>query len=63
MLTCISCSKQMEEGGDEEGRGTPSTKEAVKSLTAQTDTDTLDMLNAALERYDTDCSVCFIDLS
>ena len=41
MLTCISCSKQTEEDGrGEEGsgggaRGTPSTKEAVKSLTAQ----------------------------
>ncbi|KAK6934888.1 Brevis radix (BRX) domain [Dillenia turbinata] len=35
MLTCISCSKQMEEGEDDGARGTPSTKEAVKSLTAQ----------------------------
>ena len=35
MLTCITCSKQVDEGGDEGVRGTPSTKEAVKSLTAQ----------------------------
>ena len=38
MLTCITCSKQATEDGEEEGappRGTPSTKEAVKSLTAQ----------------------------
>ncbi|KAA8521257.1 hypothetical protein F0562_011906 [Nyssa sinensis] len=36
MLTCITCSKQRMEEGEEEGvRGTPSTKEAVKSLTAQ----------------------------
>ncbi|KAF8380787.1 hypothetical protein HHK36_028281 [Tetracentron sinense] len=34
MLTCISCSKQ-EESGEEGARGTPSTKEAVKSLTSQ----------------------------
>ncbi|KAI3844603.1 hypothetical protein MKW92_025356 [Papaver armeniacum] len=34
MLTCIACSKQLVE--DDEGtRGTPSTKEAVKSLTSQ----------------------------
>ncbi|KAK3009401.1 hypothetical protein RJ639_013149 [Escallonia herrerae] len=33
MLTCITCSKQ--EADDEGARGTPSTKEAVKSLTAQ----------------------------
>ncbi|PSS01306.1 Protein BREVIS RADIX like [Actinidia chinensis var. chinensis] len=37
MLTCITCSKQRveEEGGEVGARGTPSTKEAVKSLTAQ----------------------------
>ncbi|CAL5441073.1 unnamed protein product [Camellia sinensis] len=39
MLTCITCSKQRtteeEEGGGEGARGTPSTKEAVKSLTTQ----------------------------
>lgn len=40
MLTCITCSKQMEEGGgggagEEGARGTPSTKEAVKSLSTQ----------------------------
>lgn len=36
MLTCITCSKQRTEDEAEEGaRGTPSTKEAVKSLTAQ----------------------------
>ncbi|KAL3500082.1 hypothetical protein ACH5RR_039175 [Cinchona calisaya] len=36
MLTCITCSKQrMEDGGEESARGTPSTKEAVKSLSAQ----------------------------
>lgn len=35
MLTCITCSKQVDEGGDEGVRGTPSTKEAVKSLTSQ----------------------------
>ncbi|XP_030946320.1 protein BREVIS RADIX isoform X2 [Quercus lobata] len=38
MFTCIACSKP-EDGGDDEGgvrgSGTPSTKEAVKSLTAQ----------------------------
>ncbi|XP_068634708.1 protein Brevis radix-like 1 [Aristolochia californica] len=33
MLTCIACSKQQDE--DEGARGTPSTKDAVKSLTAQ----------------------------
>lgn len=41
MFTCIACTKQMADGGEEvevevEGaRGTPSTKEAVKSLTTQ----------------------------
>lgn len=40
MFTCIACSKQGgdeggEEGGGARGSGTPSTKEAVKSLTAQ----------------------------
>ncbi|XP_057786634.1 protein BREVIS RADIX-like [Salvia miltiorrhiza] len=36
MLTCITCSKQTtEDGGEEAPRGTPSTKDAVKSLTAQ----------------------------
>ncbi|XP_047322820.1 protein BREVIS RADIX-like [Impatiens glandulifera] len=36
MLTCITCSKQKDDDGDEEGaRGTPSTKESVKSLTSQ----------------------------
>lgn len=36
MLTCITCSKQtMEDREEESPRGTPSTKEAVKSLTAQ----------------------------
>jgi len=40
MFTCIACSKQPgdegeEEGGGARGSGTPSTKEAVKSLTAQ----------------------------
>ncbi|KAK1379041.1 BREVIS RADIX transcription factor [Heracleum sosnowskyi] len=37
MLTCITCSKQPLEDGEEGAppRGTPSTKEAVKSLTAQ----------------------------
>lgn len=40
MFTCIACTKQMaddggEEGGGARGSGTPSTKEAVKSLTAQ----------------------------
>lgn len=38
MLTCITCSKQPIEDGEEGAappRGTPSTKEAVKSLTAQ----------------------------
>ncbi|XP_047974732.1 protein Brevis radix-like 1 [Salvia hispanica] len=36
MLTCITCSKQTtEDGGEEASRGTPSTKDAVKSLTAQ----------------------------
>ncbi|XP_019053147.1 PREDICTED: protein BREVIS RADIX-like isoform X2 [Nelumbo nucifera] len=34
MLTCIACSKQLDDG-EESARGTPSTKEAVKSLTAQ----------------------------
>ncbi|KAL6008571.1 hypothetical protein ACLOJK_034084 [Asimina triloba] len=37
MLTCIACAKQAEErevGGDG-ARGTPSTKDAVKSLTSQ----------------------------
>ncbi|XVE57324.1 hypothetical protein DITRI_Ditri04bG0082100 [Diplodiscus trichospermus] len=40
MFTCIACTKQMAEGGEEveggaRGSGTPSTKEAVKSLTTQ----------------------------
>ncbi|XP_042504044.1 protein Brevis radix-like 1 [Macadamia integrifolia] len=35
MLTCIACSKQLDDSGDENTRGTPSTKEAVKSLTSQ----------------------------
>ncbi|KAL0324126.1 UNVERIFIED_CONTAM: protein Brevis radix-like 1 [Sesamum calycinum] len=36
MLTCITCSKQrMEDGGEDAPRGTPSTKDAVKSLTTQ----------------------------
>ncbi|KAJ0053461.1 hypothetical protein Pint_03566 [Pistacia integerrima] len=39
MFTCIACTKQMADGGEEvegaRGSGTPSTKEAVKSLTAQ----------------------------
>ncbi|XVE65402.1 hypothetical protein DITRI_Ditri07aG0177700 [Diplodiscus trichospermus] len=39
MFTCIACTKQMAEGGEEvegtRGSSTPSTKEAVKSLTTQ----------------------------
>ncbi|XP_042004565.1 protein BREVIS RADIX-like [Salvia splendens] len=36
MLTCITCSKQTrEDDGEESSRGTPSTKDAVKSLTSQ----------------------------
>lgn len=37
MLTCITCSKQRLEDGEEDDtpRGTPSTKDAVKSLTTQ----------------------------
>lgn len=40
MFTCIACTKQMADGGEEveggaRGSGTPSTKEAVKSLTSQ----------------------------
>lgn len=37
MLTCITCAKQTDEKGEEggRGRGTPRTKESVKSLTAQ----------------------------
>ncbi|EPS63317.1 hypothetical protein M569_11467, partial [Genlisea aurea] len=37
MLTCISCSRQRLEDGEEDAarRGTPSTKDAVKSLTSQ----------------------------
>ncbi|KAG8375172.1 hypothetical protein BUALT_Bualt10G0072700 [Buddleja alternifolia] len=36
MLTCITCSKQRtEDGGEEAPRGTPNTKDAVKSLTTQ----------------------------
>ncbi|XWS38834.1 hypothetical protein CRYUN_Cryun19dG0164600 [Craigia yunnanensis] len=39
MFTCIACTKQTADGGEEiegaRGSGTPSTKEAVKSLTAQ----------------------------
>ncbi|KAG6389663.1 hypothetical protein SASPL_151135 [Salvia splendens] len=36
MLTCITCSKQTtEDGGEEASSGTPSTKDAVKSLTGQ----------------------------
>ncbi|XP_011075025.1 protein Brevis radix-like 1 [Sesamum indicum] len=35
MLTCITCSKQRMEDGEEAPRGTPNTKDAVKSLTTQ----------------------------
>ncbi|KAK6158477.1 hypothetical protein DH2020_005791 [Rehmannia glutinosa] len=36
MLTCITCSKQRtEDGGEDAPRGTPNTKDAVKSLTTQ----------------------------
>lgn len=42
MFTCIACTKQMADDGGEDGggavargSGTPSTKEAVKSLTTQ----------------------------
>lgn len=42
MFTCIACTKQTEDGGEGDGgaargggRGTPSSKEAVKSLTTQ----------------------------
>ncbi|XP_068307003.1 protein BREVIS RADIX [Pyrus communis] len=38
MFTCIACTKQTDDGGEEgaaRGSGTPNTKEAVKSLTAQ----------------------------
>lgn len=40
MLTCITCSKQRIEGEDEDSRGTPSTKDAVQSLTTQVLTPT-----------------------
>lgn len=47
MFTCIACSKP-EDGGDDEGgvrgSGTPSTKEAVKSLTAQVPNPTPSLL-------------------
>ncbi|MFS7922924.1 hypothetical protein Hanom_Chr03g00254741 [Helianthus anomalus] len=47
MLTCITCSKQqIEDGGEEVGaRGTPSSKEPVKSLTAQVRFPTLILSN------------------
>lgn len=37
MFTCIACTKQTSDERDEDGResGTPSTKEAVKSITTQ----------------------------
>lgn len=35
MLTCITCSKQRVEDGEDAPRGTPNTKDAVKSLTTQ----------------------------
>ncbi|TMX03905.1 hypothetical protein EJD97_013047 [Solanum chilense] len=36
MLTCITCKQKIDDDGGEEGpRGTPNTKETVKSLTAQ----------------------------
>lgn len=36
MLTCITCKQKIDDDGGEEGpRGTPNTKESVKSLTAQ----------------------------
>ncbi|CAA0838260.1 Protein BREVIS RADIX [Striga hermonthica] len=35
MLTCITCSKQRAEDGEEGPRGTPNTKDAVKTLTSQ----------------------------
>lgn len=35
MLTCITCSKQRDDDDDDASRGTPSTKDAVKSLTTQ----------------------------
>ncbi|PIN02684.1 hypothetical protein CDL12_24799 [Handroanthus impetiginosus] len=35
MLTCITCSKQRMDDGEDAPRGTPNTKDAVKSLTTQ----------------------------
>ncbi|KAL8498634.1 hypothetical protein ACS0TY_021829 [Phlomoides rotata] len=35
MLTCITCSKQRVEDGEDAPRGTPNTKDAVKGLTTQ----------------------------
>ncbi|KAK1262674.1 Protein Brevis radix-like 1 [Acorus gramineus] len=35
MLTCIACSKQLDDAGEDNSRGTSSTKESVKSLTSQ----------------------------
>lgn len=36
MLTCITCKQKIDDDGGEEGpRGTPNTKESVKSLTTQ----------------------------
>ncbi|CAI9772284.1 unnamed protein product [Fraxinus pennsylvanica] len=35
MLTCITCSKQRADDGEEAPRGTPNTKDAVKTLTNQ----------------------------
>lgn len=35
MLTCITCSKQRVEDEEDAPRGTPNTKDAVKSLTTQ----------------------------
>lgn len=46
MFTCIACTKQTDDGGEEggaRGSGTPSTKEAVKSLTAQVPNQSLSL--------------------
>lgn len=48
MFTCIACTKQTDDGGEEgaaRGSGTPNTKEAVKSLTAQVPNQSLSLFS------------------
>ena len=59
MFTCIACTKQTDDGGEDgaaRGSGTPSTKEAVKSLTTQ-------VLNPLLSLFSLCCFGCIFAFS